>query len=387
MFSRRSLGLLFTALGLAAWCMMAGCTSTPLGPATDEVFLRHAWEAYKQTFIRPEGYVYDPARDGGEVTSEGQAYALLRAAWLGDADTFERVLRWSEAHLRRPDGLYAWRWTPGPGGGRLLDSGNATDGDEDAAFALILASQRFNRPEYLVRARELLTAIHAHTGISLPDGWLPSAGAWAVEERVVNLSYFTPYAYPYFQAVHPEGDWLAARRAGYALLNRTMADQRFCLPPDFIRVDAQGNPHPFVTGERFSSDFSFDAMRVYYRVALDCILNQDPMACADPAKIKELVSALGRDGRLVARYQQSGNAASMVESPSFYGGTLPALGLYAPQVAAQVLEKKLSSRNISHYLRDNRRYYDLNWVWFGLAAHGGLIGRNTPPPQSFATAP
>jgi hypothetical protein len=36
-------------------------------------FLETFWEAYKETFISPEGYVRDRFRDGGEVTSEGQS--------------------------------------------------------------------------------------------------------------------------------------------------------------------------------------------------------------------------------------------------------------------------------------------------------------------------
>ena len=95
---------------------MPGCRAKP-ADSPIEAFLGTAWTAYKEVFIRPEGYVWDEARQ--EVTSEGQSYALLRAAWMGDRETFDRVFAWTEAHLARPDGLYSWQWTPHAAGGNL----------------------------------------------------------------------------------------------------------------------------------------------------------------------------------------------------------------------------------------------------------------------------
>ena len=43
--------------------------------------------------------------------------------------------------------------------------------------------------------------------------WFPTAGNWANNERLVNLSYFLPYAYPEFDKLDPEGQWLAAVNA------------------------------------------------------------------------------------------------------------------------------------------------------------------------------
>lgn len=381
-------GRLLPALLPALLMILLGACQAPPSPPWSDAALGHAWERYKSTFVAPEGYVHDPVRDGGEVTSEGQAYAMLRAVWLDDRQTFERLLAWTEAHLRRSDGLLSWRWRPRadlPGGGILLDSGTASDADQDFALALILASRRFQRPDLLDAARRSLVGLRSHCAIPAPGGWLPAAGNWAVAERLVNPSYCLPYAYPYFQAVDPDGRWLDAGRACGELLRRTQ--QAFALPPDFVRLDADGQPKALEPGARFSSDFSYDAVRVFYRMALTELLfpGSDALAGAGPALqawTARAADILLSDGRIVSRYAPDGRPLQGIESPSLYGALLPALQRHAPQAARLVLERKLRPAALETLWADPAHYYDANWVWFGLAGlQDGLIQHHTPRPE------
>ena len=347
------------------------------GPSTSEPFLAHAWAVYKETFLAPEGYIWDPVHDGGEATSEGQSYALMRAAWMRDAEAFQRIYAWTEANLRRPDGLYAWRWRDG----KVADWGTAADADQDIAFALILGAHHFQRPEYLERAKGLLQSIRNHESVTVGADWLPAAGNWAVDERLLNPSYLNFYAYPYFHAVDPEGGWLRVRDAGYRLIRRIMTSSQFRLPPDFLYLDEAGALKPVETHGRFDSYFSFDAVRVYWRIAMDCLLNGTPAACADPAQTPRMAGLFARDGKLYACYNQRGEPCSKVESPSLYGALLPAFKFKAPPLARELLARQLSAHRVLRFLGDNDRYYDANWVWFGLAAAGGLLTERTPPPN------
>lgn len=365
---RRSFVLAATAL-LWTLAFTSGCRSEVAAPPV-RTFLADAWTAYKQTFIRPEGYVWDQARQ--EVTSEGQSYALLRAVWMNDRETFARVYDWTESHLARPDGLYSWQWTP-KDGGRVVDANTATDADQDIAFALILAADAFDAPAYRERAKNLLVAIRQVEGIVTDGGWVPCAGNWAVSERIINLSYFTFYAYPLFAALDPEGDWLGVRKRCYDLLARFLAQKNVMLPADFAVADPAGNFAPLSARSGLSGDFSFDAMRVYWRVAMDCRLNNHPRACGDPARVKSLMDLLARDGRLFSRYQVDGLKRSDISSVSFFGSALPALEIASPQLADALVKKDLSPAALTPLLRDPNRYYDNNWTWFGLAAWSGLI--------------
>jgi len=49
------------------------------GPSADETLLARSWETYRARFITLEGRVVRPEH-GGDTVSEGQAYAMLRAA-------------------------------------------------------------------------------------------------------------------------------------------------------------------------------------------------------------------------------------------------------------------------------------------------------------------
>jgi endo-1,4-beta-D-glucanase Y len=358
-----------------------GCQRHDASLVPMDAFLESAWEAYKETFISPEGYVWDRFRDGGEVTSEGQSYALLRAAWLGDAETFDRVFVWTEANLLRDDGMYSWRWHPGdkPGAGRIVDPNTATDADQDIALALIIAARVFERPDYRDRAGEIIRAVRQGTRLNVSDGWFISAGNWANDQRIMNISYFMPYSYPLFHELDPDGGWLILRETGYDLLQRIVAMSPTGLLPDFNLVEPDGTVRMIVDKEGLHSDFSFDAMRTYWRVAMDCLLHDTPRACADPARTETMVRLIARDDRIRARYNiQDGQALSDVVSVSFSGSLLPAFRLFHPPLAEALLKSELSQRSLEPILRDPDRYYDLNWIWFGLAADSGLIQRRTP---------
>jgi len=363
------------ALFLALATAFPGCRGADAPQDPVQAFLDAAWSAYKDVFITPDGYVWDQAR--GEVTSEGQSYALLRAAWMDDRETFDRVLGWTEAHLARPDGLYSWQWTPRDGG-RVVDANSAADADQDVAFALILAARAFAAPAYLDRARSLLAAIRRHEGIAVAGGWIPCAGNWAVAERIINFSYFTFYAYPAFAAIDPDGDWPGVRERCYDLLTRFLAGPDVLLPADFAIVDDSGDFCPVAGKGALSDDFSFDAMRVYWRVAMDCRLNGHPRACGDPAGTRAMADILTRDGRLYSRYGVSGVRKTDAASVSFYGSLLPALGLISPQLAETVVRDTLSPARLAPVLRNADRYYDNNWIWFGLAAWSGRITGPSP---------
>lgn len=359
--------------------LLVGCSLRPTSSRYSR-YLQDSWVAYQGSYLQPEGYVLDRERDGGTVTSEGQSYALLRALWIRDEAAFERVYRWTETNLARDDGLYSWLWTPSEGG-RILDANTASDGDQDIAFALILAAHAFDRPAYRDRAREIIISIRRHAAIETPQGWYPAAGNWAVSDRVANLSYFAPYAYEYFDRLDPDGRWLEVLASGYDLIQQQLEVPESVLIPDFIRIERDGKVGPLPPGTKHSADFSFDAVRVHWRVAVDCQLHARPVACSDVAGTRTLAGLLHRDGRLVTRYRLDGLPLTDGESFSFYGAVLPAFRLHSPAAADQIIETRLNIPTLSGLALLPDHYYDLNWVWFGIAADVGWIRDRTPSPE------
>src|SRR4029453_14784492 len=201
--------LVLLAVVAALWLTLSRVASTKEALA-DRELLERLWQHYKKHYVDDAGFVLDHQQQ--RITSEGQSYALLRAAWMRDRATFDRVLAWTEAHLKRPDGLSSWLFSPTAQ--HLLDANTATDADQDIAYALVIAAQAFKAPRYLERAREIVKAVRTVASITWSEHgqhrWFPTAGNWATTERLVNLSYFLPYAYPEFNKLDPEGQWLPA---------------------------------------------------------------------------------------------------------------------------------------------------------------------------------
>jgi hypothetical protein len=71
-------------------------------------------------------------------------------------------------------------------------------------------------------------------------------------------------------------------------------------------------------------------------------------------------------------------------------GILPSLSELAPQTAAAIRAERLSPAALDELLGRSDRYYDANWVWFGLAATDGILAERTPRPEAMSlkrTAP
>src|SRR5262249_53733249 len=115
------------------------------------------------------------------------------------------------------------------------------------------------------------------------------------------------------------------------------------------------------------------AMRLFWQVALDCGLHQRARACADPLGTRTMAELLARDGKIFTRYSIEGEPRSRVASPSFEGSLLPAFLLHQPSLGQSLLAGRFSPGALRRTLHAPDRYYDLNWIWFGLAAAEGMI--------------
>src|SRR5436190_8080927 len=74
--------------------------------------LKESWTAYVHRFVQSDGRVIDYSASGIS-TSEGQAYAMLRAVWIGDRGAFDKTFIWARNNLNsgiRNDHLWAWKW-------------------------------------------------------------------------------------------------------------------------------------------------------------------------------------------------------------------------------------------------------------------------------------
>lgn len=249
--------------------------------------LQHSWQFYKGRFLVDGAHVVSNSYGG--TISEGQSYALLKALWMNEPATFNRVWQWTKLNMKRPsDYLLGWRWGDGerdtPFG--LMELDNASDADQDIAYALLLAGKQWNRPDYTRDGLNIVKDLWRLNVQYLDGHYYLIPGTWEGFKQnylTLNPSYFAPYVYREFakaDLAHASG-WNQLADDIYDTLEACTNLTKPRLPPNWCAVkwqdDHQGSRIIFsdLQGEG-SRDFGYDAFRVYWRMAMDARLSPAP---------------------------------------------------------------------------------------------------------------
>lgn len=373
--SASALGLV---LGLASSPDAAGAGPTARRIVVEPSMVARAWRAYARRFIRRSGRVIDRS-DGNRTTSEGQAYALVRAAWADDEATFNRVLRWTRTHLQGGDStaLPAWWWGLRDGAWGVVDPNPAADADVWMAYAMLVAAERWNRPELLHEARGMIASIWRGEVAAVGPWTVLLPGPWAQSQDPVriNPSYLLPFAFRAFAEVDPDHDWMALVDGSYDVLGILMSGDT--LPPDwahFERSTGQRAPEPDDAPEN-SAAHGWEALRVAWTLAADARWHGEPRARALMTAYADLAERYGQDGRLGAIVDGTGAALVPYGSPALYGSLLAAWSEVHPTAATHVFEQEIEAlagpRGLGGWGAPDD-YYGHNWTWLGVAFWTGV---------------
>jgi len=275
--------------------------------------LRRDYAAWKAAYVTREG-AGGHLRVGmtrgarARTTSEAIGYGMLLAAYLDDRPTLDGLWAYARRHHNRR-GLMAWEVDAA---GRARDSSAATDGDEDMAFALLVADGRWGG--YGAAARALIAALMAHavepgTFVFKPgDDWGGS--------HVLNPSYFAPAYYRAFAAATGDARWLRVVDAGYRVLDAVARKHSPAtgLQPEW--ADARGNPST-ADGD-FPFHYGYNATRVPWRLAKDAAWHCEPRARRHLERLNAFFRSVGaramRDG-----YTLDGRPSSRWHTAAFLG--------------------------------------------------------------------
>lgn len=382
-------GLLLASLVIMAYVFYANSQYRGITREFSEyTLLTSSWELYKNKFINQDGRVIDFSQND-ITTSEGQSYAMLRAVWVDDKETFDLVWKWTKENLKRPnDELFGWRWgqREDKSYGFLLDGGenSATDADQDIALALIFASSRWGDNTYQEESKKILKDMwNSNTATASGKRYL-IAGDWAQNENelVINPSYFAPYAWKIFAKVDKERDWNSVVDPAYELLNKSSTDKldkekAVGLPPDWAVLDRKtGQLKPPVNLGNFTTNYSFDALRTPWRVALDAKWNNDERAKKYlEAMCKPLEDAFTLDKKLVNTYSHDGIKQSEDENAAMYSAALGCFTSTNQEIAMEIYQNKIVKlyANDTNTFREDITYYDQNWLWFGAGLYNNYL--------------
>jgi endoglucanase len=211
--------------------------------------------------VRPE--------NGNDTVSEGIGYGMLIGVFMNDQPMFDALWSYAKAHF---DGNHLMTWCQGTGqSGSCNSSGSATDGDEDMAYALLMASKQWSGGSYSSDATALIGNIFAHevNGTILVAG--DSFGSSGLNE--LDPSYYAPSYYRAFAAVDSGHNWMGVLDQSYTTL--AAASGSYGLVPNWITSAGVG------TGAVDSMKgiyFGYDACRIPFRIGMDYCLNGESRA-------------------------------------------------------------------------------------------------------------
>jgi endo-1,4-beta-D-glucanase Y len=346
------------------------------------------WAGYKQNYIfcgencgNDLGLVYDPSINY-LAPSEGVGYGMLMAVMMDDQPTFDVV--YDAAHaimLDRNTGLFHWR---ADNQGQLEGRSSATDAELDIAAALIFAERRVINGEwaqhserpYGPRATALLDSIWRY---EVAEGrYLKAGDQFGNGQDITNLSYFAPAWFRVYNAFEGGERWTPVIDQGYESLFAT-AGAALGLAPDWSMADGSA---AFDTCNRISRPASacryemfYDAIRVPWRVGLDCLWNDEPRACEWSQRTAAFLNSRP-DDQFARMYDLNGNPIVDYQDETMLGMWLVA-SLAAEDAALQsrieglLAERAANALNTGYFGSLPQYYYNQSLGWFGASLLSG----------------
>lgn len=331
----------------------------------------NSWKYYKKTFISDDGRVIDYQR-GSISTSEGQAYAMRRALIMRDKETFDKVYNWAKYNLQHKNNhLFAWLWGPrienhqGEVKYEILDQNGASDAGVEIAACLILASRVWGQTSYKNDALEILNDIWNKETIEIKGERILTAGINQAKEinAEINPSYFMPYTFRIFAKFDKTHDWQKLVDSSYRLTDWCIDHTESGLPPDIFYINKGTGAIIF---DEDKSNFSYDAVRIFYRFYVDYALTKDHRAENLLSKSKFFINRWQTERVFYTSYLQNGKIENYDEAIGSIAIMLPAIKLYNKKVAHDIYQERVKDHyHREGYWNDPLDYYAQNLVWFG----------------------
>lgn len=356
---------------------------------SEKGMLEILWNNYKTEYLEKDTFRALDKQQDSITTSEGQSYTMLRAVWMDDKETFDAAYKWTKDNLsRKEDRLFSWLFGKQPSGkyGVLTDRGgynSASDADSDIALSLVFAYGRWGEKYYLDDAKAIVKDIWEKEVIvinGVPYLTANNLEKFSSAKPIINVSYFSPYAYRIFAKIDPAHDWNGLVKSSYDVLEKTASStldksQSAGLPPDWIVLNKTTGAVEATGISNLTTNYSYDALRTPWRIALDYQWFKEPRAKQYLDKLSFLSNEFREKNKIGSVYGHDGSVISDSEAPAMYAGSIGYFLVSDEDTAEDVFEQKI----IFLYNSDTSKwknplsYYDENWVWFGIGLYNNLL--------------
>jgi endo-1,4-beta-D-glucanase Y len=346
----------------------------------DNAQVQAAYDLWKETVVTDAGaggFLRVRKPDSGNIigstVSEGMGYGMLLAVYMNDQDVFDNLWKYVRLHLN-PRGLMHWEIDPD---GNVIGSGAASDGDEDMAWALVMADRLWGGSgtlddTYLNYAIELIDLMWAHEVDHGRGEMLKPGDEWG-DVDVTNPSYFAPAYYRVFgEVTGKQDDWNKVVDSSYRIiensLNAANGNTENGLVPAWC--DSAGTPVEAYGGAPLH--FQNDSTRTPFRVGQDYCYYGEPRAKAYLEKISSFYVGVGVAG-IVDGYELDGTPRperpeNALQAASFVGPAGVA-AMHNPEYQAFVDEAYSALAGMD--LTNGTIYYQKSWTALSLLMLSG----------------
>jgi endo-1,4-beta-D-glucanase Y len=316
----------------------------------------------------------DPGLEANSTVSEGIAYGMLIAVYMGDQTLFDQLWKYEQTVLGK-NGLMDWYILANGKDRGTNGGGAASDADEDMAWALVMADKQWGgkgslSDTYLNVAKKQIeqvynTEIQDDKLLKPGDGW----GGWST----ANPSYFAPSYYRVFAKVSGNNKWNDVLQTSYEVLAKSLNSQNGNADNGLVPAwcTSEGSPNANVWMDKASpTHYQYDSCRTPFRIGLDFCQNNEPRAQSYVAKTSQFFAGIG------AKQIADGYELNGTPRPEFGGGQSAAF--VGPAAVGA-----MSSATYSTFLQDaydnvatlnllvGGTYYDESWTVLSLLMLSG----------------
>ncbi|MBO0861736.1 MAG: chitosanase [Chloracidobacterium sp.] len=248
--------------------------------------IKDYYSYWKSAYVRasngvtPGGGYYIFAKGTGgsgneETTSEAHGYGMIIFALMAGYDSqakqrFDGMFNMFDKHrsMNNPDNM---SWVIDKSELPSKDAGDATDGDMDIAYALLLAHYQWGSNgeiNYLAQARRLIRNGIKESNMSLTTK-RALLGGWSTDQYATRVSDWMIDHFEAFREATDDSFWDDATKTVYDLINQINAkySPETGLAPDFvIGHPARPAPPKFLEAET-DNDYSWNSCRYPWRLA------------------------------------------------------------------------------------------------------------------------
>jgi endo-1,4-beta-D-glucanase Y len=331
------------------------CTLTTVANASADAMA--AYMSWRTTYVTPTGAgsglrvqrgssqtqpTCSSAKTDNDTVSEGIGYGMVAAVYANDRPTLDGLWTYAQAHFDSK-GLMNWHITSA--GATACDgTGSATDGDEDMAWALLMASDQWNSTTYLADAQAVINAIFSNAIFS--NGSLQNGDSWDGTDAM-HTDYFSPAYYRVFATATQNGSWsglvidtnythLAALTGAHGLV------------PDSTNLENSTSCASCVP------NYGYDACRTPWRIALDYCFNGEQRALTYLTAIGTFFNGVsGGAANICDSYTSAGQQGSSCNKNSAFIGPAGVSGM----AGFQTLLDGAFTFNVTNPSNSNNSYF------------------------------